>query len=1455
MAIVHEGTSYGVHWTIDDQGLLYIDSGIINCTDINPTWGWKDYRTQIQSVESGNISWQEGANAINMFSYCSNLTSLDLSNFDTSDVTDMSWMFNNCSSLTSLDLSNFNTSNVTNMNSMFSDCQKLTSLDLSSFDTSNVTNMRAMFLDCFKLKTLNLSNFDTSNVTNMNLMFSYCDLTSLDLSNFDTSNVTDMSLMFDNCSSLISLDLLNFDTSNVTNMRKMFGSCENLISLDLSNFDTSSVTRMDSMFYNCSNLTSLNLSSFNTINVANMESMFGSCENLISLNLSSFNTSNATNMIFMFSYCSNLISLDLSNFDTSSVTRMNSMFLSCFNLTSILVSNLWTTSQVTSASNMFYSCNSLSGGKGTQFDSSYVDQTYARIDGGSSAPGYLTDINETEMYARYNSTNKTLVIYRDGLNKYTNNQVINTITYMKGIEQLTGNTLPLWRNCSSSIKQVFILNEFKPLTAYKLFCDCKISSLDLSKLNTSNVTNMESMFDGCQELTSLDLSNFNTSNVTNMNNMFYNCTNLTTLNISNFDTSNVTNMREMFVACKKLTTLDLSSFDTSNVNEMRFMFLGCTPLSTLDLSNFDTSNVTDMMGMFGDCSNLTSINLSSFNTSNVANMREMFGGCSNLTSLDLSNFNTSNVTNMIRMFYGCSNLTSLDLSSFDTSSVAYMFGMFGNCSKLSCNFYIKNTPDSVLDIFNGTLKPIYIIYNVSSYESSDSVAAFWRTIASQYQNVHFEADDHKPYPPQISGSVERVDADDPTKISPEGTKAKLTVSIILNNTLIPQNVIGVAANRLTQSSNITVGVDGDDPITITVGDTVIDLTQQLRLSEDKHIFICTVTDINASNTIVLELSKVQALLDFLGKGSRDKYVDKPGMGMAIGKLSLRNGLDIEFPTTIGKDLLPAIEYNLTTDTEVVSKRDYYEFDSNSGEYILVDPQEGDNPASEGWYDSSVKLNNYQLVVGKYNKRNNDATFIVGNGTSDLNRSNLMEIGDIITIGQTEQSRMEIDYRSMKLIDKEGFAYLDINDLCTNHTNEDTYGEGFYYVNTEEFEHTTVSTIFTLDFRAYHTNYTVLVDGVEITSGITKYLDKVIFDTTPPYRSMITIEYPTDSGAAKAYTLGRRVPIYKIGISSVCEGYSTAAPGVFSHAEGTNTISSGKASHTEGNSTYATGDLSHAEGNVTVASGLASHAEGISTTASGSFSHAEGFDSKAKGYASHAQNIGTVAKYDYQTAIGKYNDNKSTNAFEIGNGTDDDVRSNAFEVDWNGIASCRNPSGTFGSIFDLIYPVGAIYMSVNSTSPATLFGGTWERIQGRFLVGAGTNGQTGNNLLNLSAGATGGETNHTLKAAESGVPSHGHGFTQPKVTGGAVTDGITGGSHRHDTYRAQNAASGSNRYVADNAATANASHSQASTHTHNLPSHTHTVSGGAVSNNTAADAASAHNNLPPYLSVYIWKRTA
>lgn len=140
-----------------------------------------------------------------------------------------------------------------------------------------------------------------------------------------------------------------------------------------------------------------------------------------------------------------------------------------------------------------------------------------------------------------------------------------------------------------------------------------------------------------------------------------------------------------------------------------------------------------------------------------------------------------------------------------------------------------------------------------------------------------------------------------------------------------------------------------------------------------------------------------------------------------------------------------------------------------------------------------------------------------------------------------------------------------------------------------------------------------------------------------------------------------------GAGAHAEGYKTRAQGNRSHAEGNESQTAMGASdaHAEGVSTQATGPGAHAEGRETISGGYYTHAEGYSTEAVGSASHAEGYLTKALGSYSHAEGEGTIANCNNMHAGGSYNATAIDLLEAIGNGADDDHRSNARTLDVDG----------------------------------------------------------------------------------------------------------------------------------------------------------------------------------------------
>ena len=191
----------------------------------------------------------------------------------------------------------------------------------------------------------------------------------------------------------------------------------------------------------------------------------------------------------------------------------------------------------------------------------------------------------------------------------------------------TGTNNPGWVNTvKGSLTTVVFKQSFqsvKPTSCSGWFYGCtRLNNIQgITYLTTTNVTDMQYMFEGCSSLTSLNLSSFNTTNVTYMYGMFVNCSSLNSLDISSFNTAKVTEMWDMFKGCRSLTSLDLSSFNTANVKRFGYLFSGCSKLTNLIFPSLDTTNRNELWNhdyhyMFENCSSLKNLELSQCNIPN-----------------------------------------------------------------------------------------------------------------------------------------------------------------------------------------------------------------------------------------------------------------------------------------------------------------------------------------------------------------------------------------------------------------------------------------------------------------------------------------------------------------------------------------------------------------------------------------------------------------------------------------------------------------------------------------------------------------------------------------------------------------------------------------------------------------------------------------------------------------------
>lgn len=508
--------------------------------------------------------------------------------------------------------------------------------------------------------------------------------------------------------------------------------------------------------------------------------------------------------------------------------------------------------------------------------------------------------------------------------------------------------------------------------------------------------------------------------------------------------------------------------------------------------------------------------------------------------------------------------------------------------------------------------------------------------------------------------------------------------------------------------------------------------------------------------------------------------------------------------------------SVTEDTTPTAGKSYY-IKNQDGTFTLVTDVEGKNPAQEGWYELTEAVQNYIL---SHLALANEGLYVMKDGSAwkvniaddgiyilDPNNNSVNQMAaDGNLIGYEDETHAKIDYHSLQLIGRGDltpyFWASDLRDKDDDYQatlKETFYGDGY----TTEFDVSLVDV----------TEEVSAVDHSNPSNTARRRGYTYVFTNPPARNSLVEITYKTKSFMAKAYTFGLRDNSGFIGALSVAEGLYNSAWGFASHAEGRDTGARGYCSHSEGRGTLAGGE------------------------------------------ASHAQNKGTVTRQDYQTAIGKYNDNQQNNAFEIGNGTNDSNRSNAFEVDWSGnvnasgdvedgqgnvLADKLDSSG----IFDLIYPVGSYYWTSDGNfSPANTFGGTWEKIDaGVTLVSAGT-GYT----VQSGTAKDGGNDEITLTDKQM---AHGHTYTRPTVVSGE-------GGHTHTvnmkyTSNATPTGTGQSQPRANGTSTSSGFASIPA----NSGTHNHTLTGGGVADLAGASSTrEAFDNMPPYKAAYCWHRTA
>ena len=360
---------------------------------------------------------------------------------------------------------------------------------------------------------------------------------------------------------------------------------------------------------------------------------------------------------------------------------------------------------------------------GMPFEIKFSDNTYAYLSTNNTVnitANAVTPMAETEVGFKYttltgggifNAALKNLAAGTDNLTYTSNDELIKGITLSLGEESPT----PTGVNVASGPSYIPVYASFDAGTG--------IVTLHTSAHKVSLDVDSRNMFQNMKELESIDMLSQivrskvgeTANNTTGIRMMFQNCAKLTSVDLSRLDTHEAKDFSSVFFGCSSLSSVDLSTLDISSATTLCRMFSGCSSIDTIDVSTFNTALVTDFSCMFQNCTSLDSINFGTgfFKNAGIKTLSCMFYGCSSLKNIKLTASNTGSmyeyspydatfeyicyncsslksfvnripgiVTDYTNAFANCANLEVVDFGTlYEFTSCKYP-GMYDGCYKL-----------------------------------------------------------------------------------------------------------------------------------------------------------------------------------------------------------------------------------------------------------------------------------------------------------------------------------------------------------------------------------------------------------------------------------------------------------------------------------------------------------------------------------------------------------------------------------------------------------------------------------------------------------------------------------------------------------------------------------------------------------------------------------------------------
>ena len=618
----------------------------------------------------------------------------DITSWNTSQVRDMSYMFSSAREFDQ-DISTWNVSSVESMSSMFSDAVAFDQ-DISGWNTSSVfLSMDNMFLGATAFQTKYTCLSDVSGPpSSCSKCVANCNICS-------TSDTSKCAVCLDgyilnegDCPAFL-CDDLNCQTCNSSEPNtcttcksgyalKSDATCSSSCDASISPLNgnvgncTSSLAHNTTCIPVCNNdykitgVTSCNAGILNAatckpiLTDSNFASAISTClstnavDGLCSLSeygsMPDWDVSEVTNMYEAF-HMKWTFDADISNWNVGKVTDMTRMFTGAAAFKQQIGS--WNTSSVTSMKGMFNSARLFLGSFGSAWDTSKV----------------------TDMSAMFAGC-----FYLGSISSFNTSQVTDMSHMFADVSSY------------EYVSQSFSVTNFdtsKVRNMAGMFSAASYFLGGLNGWNTSQVTDMSSMFYQNRMGFSSDLNSWDTSQVRSMSRMFYQTYNFNG-DITSWNTSQVRDMSYMFSSAREFDQ-DISTWNVSSVESMSSMFSDAVAFDQ-DISGWDTSKVKSMSSMFHSAS-VFNEDISNWNTSKVVDMSYMFHSASAFDQ-DISDWNTSKVTDMSYMF---SYTSSFDqpIGRWDVPKVSDMTGMFSYTNKFAQDVSSWGSEMNTDNIFTG----------------------------------------------------------------------------------------------------------------------------------------------------------------------------------------------------------------------------------------------------------------------------------------------------------------------------------------------------------------------------------------------------------------------------------------------------------------------------------------------------------------------------------------------------------------------------------------------------------------------------------------------------------------------------------------------------------------------------------------------------------------------------------